>query len=128
MKAPDIGYTFSITEKVTEELATSHMEGVPPMLSTPGLVFLIERAGDECLKGFIDGEEATVGTFISLHHLAPTPVGDSVKVTVKVDSVDGSKVGFSFVAEDSRGKIGEGKHIRAVVNIRKFGEKLKRII
>ncbi len=128
MKLPDVGYTFELEEIVGEELTTSHMDGIPPILSTPGLVYLIEKTGDESLKPFMESHEASVGTFISLSHMAPTPVGDWVRVRVRVESVSGPKISFSFVAEDKRGKIAEGSHTRAIVDANKIREKLKKAL
>ena len=118
------GYSFTLEEKVGEDLCTSHMEGVPPILSTPGLVFLVEKAGDESLKRFMGEGEASVGIFISLEHMAPTPVGDKVRIEMVARKVDGKKIHFSFEAFDSRGKIASGEHTRVIVNIDKFRKKL----
>ncbi len=124
MEALEKGYSFELAEKVSEDFCTAHMEGIPPILSTPGLVFLIEKTGDEALKPFMGEKEASIGIGIYLDHMAPTPVGDEVRIRVRVEDVQKNKVFFTFKAFDSRGKIAEGKHTRVIVNIEKFREKL----
>ena len=57
-------------------------------------------------------------------HLKPTALGDTVLVTATLLEVEGRKLTFSVVASDSQGKIGEGTHIRYVVDRNKFMEKL----
>ena len=64
----------------------------------------------------------TVGAMIQTTHLKPTALGDTVLVTATLREVEGRKLTFSVVASDSQGKIGEGTHIRYVVDRNKFME------
>jgi predicted thioesterase len=62
----------------------------------------------------------SVGTFVEIKHLAPTPVGAELFLKAKVVSVNGRRVMFDVEASDRIEKVGEGRHERFIVNIHKF--------
>jgi predicted thioesterase len=51
-------------------------------------------------------------------------LGDTVRATATLKEVDGRKLTFDVKAEDSKGVIGEGTHVRYIVNRQKFMSKL----
>ena len=57
-----------------------------------------------------------MGTTIEVRHLAATPLGHRVSAHAEVSAVDGRKVTFFVQAWDERELIGEGKHVRLVIN------------
>ena len=64
--------------------------------------------------------DLTLGSFIDLTHIAPTPVGFIVRTEVEVIGVDGPRVNFAFTAFDEREKIAEGTHERYIMDRSKF--------
>jgi fluoroacetyl-CoA thioesterase len=55
-------------------------------------------------------------------HLAPTPVGQTVKIMAKVREQDGRKIVFDVEAYNEGGtKIGEGMHERRAIDMTRFG-------
>jgi predicted thioesterase len=60
--------------------------------------------------------ETSVGTTIEVRHLAATPLGHRVRAHPEVRAVEGRKVTFLVQAWDGRELIGEGKHVRLVIN------------
>ena len=104
-----------------ENLAVAMGSGDLPVLATPAMVAFMENAAveDQLPEG-----NTTVGAMIQTTHLKPTALGDTVLVTATLLEVEGRKLTFSVVASDSQGKIGEGTHIRYVVDRNKFMEKL----
>lgn len=92
---------------------------------TPYLVRDIEQTSRDLLLEHGDAGEDSVGTDISIRHLAPTLVGMSVEITVTVKAVDGRKVSFDVSAKDEIEPICSGTHGRFVVDVGKTIERLK---
>lgn len=114
--------TFSIGEKDTAKIMGS---GELDVLATPMLVCYMENAAAELLGTFLDEESTSVGSFISVKHLAPSPVGDTIKITAKITEVEREKIiHFELLAEDTSGVVGKGEHQRAVVDKKRFMEKV----
>lgn len=91
-----------------------------PVLATPVLLWLAEIACMRAMSDALDADEMTVGIGHDSEHLAPTPVGDSVRVTAQLRSVDGRRVSFDVSARDGRDVVFSGRHTRAVVARSRF--------
>ena len=107
-----------------ENLAVAMRSGDLPVLATPAMVAFVEYAALSAVEDRLPEGNTTVGAMIQTTHLKPTALGDTVLVTATLLEVEGRKLTFSVVASDSQGKIGEGTHIRYVVDRNKFMEKL----
>jgi len=92
---------------------------------TPYLVRDIEMTCRQLLLDHADTGEDSVGTDISIKHLAPTLLGMSVEITVTVKSVEGRKVTFEVLAKDDIEQISTGTHGRFVVDVKKTIDRLK---
>jgi len=57
---------------------------------------------------------------VNVRHLAPTPLGSSVRVLSEVLEVDGLRVTFSVQAWDQSEPIGDGQHQRMVIDEARF--------
>jgi len=126
-----------MTEQITVGTAFHHEKTAEPqesaaalgsggleVFSTPSLVALFEitakRGGDAFLpEGF-----STVGIEISVKHQKATRIGKQVRCTATVTAVEGKKLTFQGEMFDEDGKIGEGTHIRYVVNNADFLKRL----
>jgi fluoroacetyl-CoA thioesterase len=64
--------------------------------------------------------QTTVGIGIQIRHLAPTPIGATVRVRVEVTSFEGRQIGFQAQVWDETELIGEAEHRRAVVDVERF--------
>jgi predicted thioesterase len=109
-----------------ESTAQALGSGDLPVLGTPALIALLERAAVAAVAGGLDPAETTVGTRIEVAHLAATPLGDDVRAEAEVTAVEGRRIVFAVAAFDSRQKIGEGRHERVVVARDRFLAKLAR--
>ena len=76
------------------------------------------------LKPFLGDEYDTVGTDVSVRHLAATPVGMKVTFRAEVTAVEERRVRFKVEAFDEKDKISEGTHERGIINIAKFAARL----
>jgi predicted thioesterase len=90
------------------------------VLATPILGYWMESAAVNAIANQLEPGEATVGTQITLEHLAATPVGMRVTVRAEVSSVDGRRIAFRTEAHDERELIARGTHERVVVDLERF--------
>ena len=66
-----------------------------------------------------DGQ-TTVGGYIESSHLSPSKIGDIVSATAEVTKVDGNKIEFKVYAYSGETLLGEGKHLRFIVDKERF--------
>lgn len=92
---------------------------------TPYLVMDIEQTCRKLLLDHADPGEDSVGTDVSIQHLAPTLLGMTVEITVTVAEVEGRKVRFTVTAKDELDQICSGTHGRFMVDVGKTVERLK---
>ena len=93
--------------------------------ATPSMVHDIEYTARNWLIEHLDDDEDTVGTHVSVDHVAATLEGDSVEVTITVDEVNGRAISMSAHVKDSLEDVGLGKHNRFVVDKAKTFERLE---
>ena len=93
--------------------------------STPNLVLDIERTCRDLLLEHADTGEDSVGTEVSIKHLAPTLLGMTVEITVAVTVVEGRSITFAVSAKDGIDQISSGTHGRFMVDVNKTIERLK---
>jgi len=108
---------LQVTEKDT---AVSLGSGTVPVLGTPVLACLMERAAVQSLEGHLPEGHTSVGSRIEVRHLAPTPVGMYVRARASLVEVEGRRLRFHIQAWDAAEQIGEGTHERVIVNLARF--------
>ena len=84
--------------------------------ATPAMVSDVEYAALRLLEPHLEAGEGSVGVHIALDHLAPTPLGATVTVGVKLRSVEGRRVSFDAVVSDDVAMVGRGHHVRSVID------------
>ena len=94
------------------------------VLATPAMVALMENAAMLAVALRLEEGETTVGSMISTSHLKPSRIGATVLATAELTAVEGRKLTFKVAAYDGETLIGEGEHIRYIVNREKFLAKL----
>lgn len=109
------GDTGELTFQVEGQHAVSFDPAMPPVLSTPWVLWFLEHAAIRALTPRLGAGEVSVGTEAELQHLAPTPVGVSVTCRARVVAVDGPVVSFHVEAHDGHEVIARGFHRRRVV-------------
>jgi predicted thioesterase len=93
--------------------------------ATPWLVRDIEHTCRDLILEHGDPGEDSVGTEVSIRHLAATLPGMNVEITATVSAVDGRRVSFEVSAKDDLEPICTGSHGRFVVDKVKTVERLK---
>jgi predicted thioesterase len=108
-----------------EHLASQFKDAIlPPVFATPMMILAMENAALNAIRDYLDPGESAVGTEVSVHHLAPTPVGHRVRAEAEVTAVDGRRVAFAVLARDEIEEIGRGTHERMVVDLDRLGQRL----
>ena len=122
----ELGLTHTSTLTVeNKHLAANVGSGDLEVLATPAMMALMENAAMEAVKDALAEGQTTVGGQISSSHLRPTAPGQTVAATAVLTAVEGRKLTFKVTAYDDKGVIGEGEHIRFVVDRQKFMAKLQ---
>lgn len=98
--------------------------GLPPVLSTPSLVWFLEHAGIEAIKPGLAAGEISVGVDLEVQHLAPTPVGMTVTCMARVVQTDGPVISFHIEAHDGSEPIARGFHKRRIIRAESFKRRL----
>ena len=93
--------------------------------ATPALVGDIEHTCRDLIVAHLPAGQDSVGTIIDIAHLAPTPLGMEVTVTVSVAEIDGRRVVFDVSASDPLDTICKGRHERFVVDTERTVARLK---
>jgi predicted thioesterase len=120
------GLTGSETTLVTRELTVAHFHPeMPEVYGTPFMIYLMEVAASNAIQQYLPAGCVSVGYEVSVRHLAATPVGRTVIANAVVKSVDGRLVTFAVEAHDGVAQIGSGTHVRAVVDLARFNQKLR---
>lgn len=127
MQPVPIGTKGSFTLVVKPEHLASNFKDamLPPVLSTPVMIMIMENAALNALKPYLEPGESAVGTRVDVRHLAATPVGKRVTGEAEVSKVDGRRIAFTVRAFDEKEEIGNGTHERMLVNLAKIAERLK---
>ncbi len=108
---------FVVDESST---AVALRSGDVPVLGTPKVVALMEEAAVAAVAAGLDPSQTTVGTHLSVDHLAPTHVGRGVTAAAAVTGVDGRRIILDVrVTEDGR-DVATGRHERVVVDRDRF--------
>jgi len=93
--------------------------------ATPSMILDIEHTCRELIIEHADPGEDSVGMEVCVKHLAPTLLGMTAEVTVKVTAVEGRKVQFEVAVKDEFDAVGSGTHTRFVVDKAKTVERIK---
>ena len=89
------------------------------VFATPAMVALMENAGE------LPGGATTVGSEMNVTHIKPSGLGAEITATAVLAEVEGRKLTFNVGARDAEGLIGEGIHVRYIVDREKFMAKVK---
>ena len=114
---------LTVNEDVT---ATKIGSGDMPVLATPAMLALMENAAMLAVADCMADGETTVGGHIESSHLKPSKIGDKITATAEVTKVEGKKIEFKVSAHCNDVLLGEGTHLRFIVDRNRFIEKLNK--
>ena len=118
------GLTAKREVTVDQERCIGFMGKEGAVYATPRMVSDVEYTCRDFLLQHLDEGEDSVGTHVSIDHLAATPMGLKATVEIRIAEVDRRKVTFEFTVHDPVEQCGRGKHVRFVVEKAKTAERL----
>jgi fluoroacetyl-CoA thioesterase len=89
-----------------------------PVLSTPGMIGMMERNAAILCAGALPEGRGTVGFEVCVKHVAGATEGTRCVVTARLtEVVDGRKLRFDVEVRDGDRTIGVGRHERRVIDL-----------
>src|SRR3954451_23483331 len=89
-----------------------------PVLSTPGMVLMMEMAATNLVRGDLPANHATVGFEVCIKHVGGALEGAECTVTARLrEVIDERKLRFDVEVREGERMIGVGTHERRVVPV-----------
>jgi fluoroacetyl-CoA thioesterase len=93
------------------------------VLSTPGMISMMERSASKLAYANLPDGKATVGFEVCIKHVGAAAEGTRCTVRARLrEVVDGRKLRFDVEVRDSGRTLGIGTHERRVIDVSAFGE------
>lgn len=123
----ETGITYTAKQIVEpKDTAAQYGSGLVEVFATPAMIALMENAALNTVLPYLGEEHNTVGFEVNIRHIKPTPVGMKVECTATLIETEGKRLVFKLEAKDEEGKIGEGTHVRYIINSKKFMQNLNK--
>ena len=90
------------------------------VLSTHRVVLLMELASRDAIEKFLPPGKMTVGTLISIRHVAAAPLGARIRVESTLREIHGRRHVFAVAAYDEVEKLAEGRNELLIISADKF--------
>jgi fluoroacetyl-CoA thioesterase len=121
------GNTAEVTAEVTEEMCPAFDDVVVHRVySTWSMAHHMELAARMVLAPHLEEHEEGIGSHLSIDHLAPTPVGHSVRVVATAVEVGPTTVVCDVNAYDGDRHVGRGRQVQRVLPRAKLDSLIKR--
>jgi len=112
---------------VEDRHVASHLgSGGVPVYATPMMVLHMEETSRLAVDHLLGPDGATVGASMAVRHLAPTPKGMKVHLRAELVKIEGRMLTFKVEAWDEVEKVGEAEHVRAIISMAKFAERIEK--
>ena len=119
----ETGSTHEMTWVVeAKHLASAFGSGLVDALATPVLIGFCEECARTMVDPTLPEDQLTVGTSVSLEHLAATPLGMTVTVRARLIEAEGRRLRFDIEAHDEVEAIGRCTHERFVIDADRFAQ------
>jgi predicted thioesterase len=120
-----VGQTETRRFTVDEARCIGFMGKDGMVYATPRMVLDVEHLCRDFLLEHLDEGEDSVGSHVSIDHLAATPAGLEVAIDIRITNIEKRRVTFEFLVRDPIEDCGRGKHVRFVVDKAKSLERIK---
>jgi fluoroacetyl-CoA thioesterase len=127
MTAVPVGAAAELTVVVTPEMTVRFDELGPvhPVYATYSMAKHFEEAGRKLLLRHLEPGEAGIGRSVSVEHLGPAWVGDTVRVTARCVEVRGNRLTCACTAVDAAGReLGTGTTVQIVLPEETLAERI----
>ena len=122
-----VGATAELAVVVAPEMTVRFDELGPvhPVYATYRMAQHFEEAGRKLLLPHLEAGEAAIGRSLSVEHLAPARVGDTVRVTARCAQQQGDRLTCECRAVDRDGReLGRGTTVQVVLSQRALDARL----
>lgn len=129
MDLPDLKVGLTGSAEITVQDADTAPRigsGRVSVLATPVMINLMEAAALNAVERLLPQGHQSLGTRLEVGHYAATPVGMRLRATAELTRVDGRNLEFRVEAFDEKERVGDGTHVRVVVNVARFDERVQR--
>lgn len=118
-----VGLRAEVRRVVSDDVtAVALGSGDVPVLGTPAVLALMERAACDAIAGALDDGWTSVGMWADLKHLRPSKIGSEVIASAELVEVDdqGRALVFECDARDGDTAVAQARHRRIIVNRERF--------
>jgi len=107
-----------------DNMAEKFSRPMPPSFATPMLISLMDNAAIEAVKKKLPAGYITVGTSITVKHIAPTPEGMTITAQAELKDIFQNRLIFEVTAYDEIEKVGEGEVERYIIDLERFSDNI----
>ena len=118
MRPIPVGESAVLDVVVTDDMTVDFTElgRVHPVYATYTMAKHFEEAGRKLLLRHLDPDEDGLGRSVTVEHLAPSWVGDTVRIEARCIAVNGSRVTCACTATDGDGReLGRGSTVQVAM-------------
>ena len=128
MRALRVGLT-RIKRRIpgADESAKAVGSGTLEVWSTPSMIATMEMTAMELAEEHLGPGETTVGTMVSVEHVAASLTGREITCTAILVEIDSRRLTFSVKVEEGSRLLGSGTHSRFIIDETKFIDKLSKV-
>lgn len=95
------------------------------VVATTALILFFETVSNDLASPYYESGEISVGTHVTVDHLAPARANESVAITAVLEKQQGRRLEFDLIAMQGETLIMRGKHHRAIRNREQFSDSSK---
>ena len=117
--APGARYHRTLVPPAADTAAALGNTGVE-VISTPAIIGYLEMTSHLLIEPLFEADEASVGTEVSIRHLAAAFPGIEMECEAEVETVRGRRIRLKVRASQAGKVIMDGHHERAVVDLGRF--------
>lgn len=112
-----VGHRAEVTCLVDEDMCPA-FDGVVVhrVYSTWSMAHQMELAARKVLVPFLEEDEEGLGTHLSIEHLAPTPVGKTVRTEAVATRVEGHRLVCVVRVYDGERLVGRGEQVQRILS------------
>lgn len=116
-----IGMEATVERFVTYEITAKALgNGELAVFSTPAVIELVEETARKSIDADLEPGQGTVGTMISIAHMAPTFEGMTAVCKTVLKEIDRKRLVFDVLVTDDAGIVAKGTHERFIIDNEKF--------
>lgn len=116
-----IGETLEKEYIVLPEHSAAHLgSGTAKVLSTPSMILFMEQTARIFLETKLTTPYSSVGIEVNVKHKKAIKIGEKVRSKTVVKEQDRKKITFEVAVLHGNDIVGEGTHIRFIVNEQEF--------